>query len=302
MKKKVVVSVLIICLIAVIICAMYLIDRNRMKNNKPVLFSNWGYSYAPPVMVKEYNYSKTIANTVIELDIPSEWKFEEDIASDEYNNFYKFALKIYKDSSDKNITLYLYNGPFGVCGTGRTSKDIKLNNGKDAIVGYYDNNEEWWDISFYEINPNIAFLNCGLEGNDANEALEIAKTINISNVNEERKSNRTPENVSIEILKDTITNRTVESIITDNNEDYYGWGVDFKIQKKVNEKWEDLKYISADIAWIEIAYVPNEDNQIKQKLNIENYYGELKKGIYRVAKTIYDKEYIEVYSNEFTIK
>lgn len=185
MKKKILIVLIILLLIAIIIGTMYLIDRKRMKDNKPVIFSTWGYCYTPPVMAQQYNYSKTIGNILIELDIPSEWTFEEDIASSEENNSYKFGLKIYKDSPDKYITLYFYNGPFGVCGTGRTSKDTKLNNGKDAVVGYYDNNEEWSDISFYELNPKIAFINHNLEGNDAKVALEIAKTINISKIGEE---------------------------------------------------------------------------------------------------------------------
>lgn len=185
MKKKLLIVLLVILLIVIVIGMMYLIDRKRMKDNKPVIFSTWGYCYAPPVMAQEYNYSKTIGNTLIELDVPSEWTFEEDIASNEDNNFYKFALKIYKDSPNKYITLYYYNGPFGVCGTGRTDKEIKLNNEQSASIGYYDNNEEWSDISFYEINRNIAFLNYGLEGNDAKEAIEIAKTINITKIGEE---------------------------------------------------------------------------------------------------------------------
>jgi len=79
-------------------------------------------------------------------------------------------------------------------------------------------------------------------------------------------------------------------------------GVDFKVQKKVNSEWKDLKFKSDDIAWIDIAYVPNKDNQIKQTINIEEYYGKLKKGTYRVVKSVYDKGYVDIYSNEFEIK
>ena len=55
-------------------------------------------------------------------------------------------------------------------------------------------------------------------------------------------------------------------------------------------------------AGIEIAYLPNEKNQIKQTINIEEYYGKLKKGTYRVVKSVYDNGYIEIYSDEFEIK
>ena len=53
MKKKVIIIVFVIFLIGIIIFGMYLTDRIRMKNNKPVLFSTWGYSYVPPINLKE---------------------------------------------------------------------------------------------------------------------------------------------------------------------------------------------------------------------------------------------------------
>ena len=135
----------------------------------------------------------------------------------------------------------------------------------------------------------------------------IPDGMDIADINEnkipaiEKEYNRESKNVRIEVLKDTITNKSLEILITDNNKDYYGWGVDFKIQKKTNDGWEDFKYVSDDLTWIEIAYVPNEDNQIKQKLDIEKYYGKLTNGIYRVVKTVYDKEYIDLCSDEFEI-
>ena len=109
-------------------------------------------------------------------------------------------------------------------------------------------------------------------------------------------------NVKIEVLPDTVTNESAEILITDNNEIPYGWGVEFRIQQKINEEWEELKYVSDDIAWISIAYVPNENNQLTQKLNIKQYYGTLSSGTYRIVKPVYDNGYIDFYSNEFEIK
>ena len=164
MKKILKIFICIVIIIIVLISIAYLIDRNRMKNNKSVIFSTWGYSYAPPV----------------ELNIPNEWSYEE-ITSTENDN-YKFALKIYKNSNEKGLMLYVYNNQFGVCGTGLSKKEIKLNNGKNATVGYYDGIKEWSYVSFYEMNKNMAFINNGLEEDEANEAIEIIKTINMKNV------------------------------------------------------------------------------------------------------------------------
>ena len=122
----------------------------------------------------EEKYSKTIDNTTIELSIFKNWHYEEITFEDS-----KFALKLYKNSQDKYVTLNFYNNPFTVCGTGRTTQEITLNNGIIATIGYYD--KQWSDISFYELNPNIAFINNGLEEEYTEEFLEIVKTLNIEN-------------------------------------------------------------------------------------------------------------------------
>ncbi len=85
------------------------------------------------------NYSKTIDGITIKLNVPSEWNYEE-IEVSKKDNF-KFALKFYKSSKEKNATLYFYHNVFAVCGTGLTSEKITLNNGKEANIGYYDGNE-----------------------------------------------------------------------------------------------------------------------------------------------------------------
>ena len=131
---------------------------------------------------KNINYSKTIDNIKIDLNIPSGWKYEE-IKNDNKDDFYKFALKLYKNDENQYAMLYIYNNPFSVCGTGRKTEDIILNNGKNAIVGYYDNSKYWSDISFFSINENIAVINNNLKDNEADEVINFIKTLNITEVN-----------------------------------------------------------------------------------------------------------------------
>ena len=121
----------------------------------------------------EEKYSKKIDNTTIELSIFKDWHYEEITFENS-----KFALKLYKDSQDNYAILNFYKDPFGVCGTGRTTEEITLNNGIIATIGYYDE-PIWSDISFYDFNPNIAFTNNGLEKDETEEFLEIVKTLNI---------------------------------------------------------------------------------------------------------------------------
>ena len=176
-------------ILAIIIGIMYLIDLNKMKKGEEVVFSTWGAKYAPVLKMGEneidgiidknyQEYSKTIDYVKIKLNIPNEWKFKE-IAKNKDNDFYKYALKIYKNNEKQYAMLYFYNNPFGVCGTGRSTKNIVLNNGKEATIGYYDGNKNWSDISFFNINKNIAVINYDLTDADANEIIEFIKTINI---------------------------------------------------------------------------------------------------------------------------
>ena len=48
MKKKILISGTFIILIALLIGIVYKVDMYMMDNNKPVIFSTWGYDYAPP--------------------------------------------------------------------------------------------------------------------------------------------------------------------------------------------------------------------------------------------------------------
>ena len=116
------------------------------------------------------------------------------------------------------------------------------------------------------------------------------------------KSNRNPNNVIIKVDNTTIKPESVSITITDNNENQYGWGVEFRVQEKVNGEWKNLNYISDNLSWIDIAYQLNEDKQLTQKLDIEKYYGKLSNGIYRIVKPVYDEGYIDIYSDEFEIK
>lgn len=66
MKKKISIVILIICLLGIIIWGMYLTDRIRMKKNKPVLFSTWGYSYVPPINLPEEEINSAILNFIVD--------------------------------------------------------------------------------------------------------------------------------------------------------------------------------------------------------------------------------------------
>ena len=190
MDKKILKIIIIIVAILIIVAGIvYLIDKDRMQKGEEVLFSTWGAKYAPVVKTNQNEtntpyentekYSKTIENIKIELTIPNEWNYEE-MQKNEENDFYKYALKLYKNNSEQYAVLYLYHDLFGVCGTARTEEDITLNNGKEATIGYYDGSKIWSDISFYNTNKSIAVINYNLTESESQEVIEIIKTISIT--------------------------------------------------------------------------------------------------------------------------
>lgn len=131
---------------------------------------------------KDISYEKDIDNINIKLYFPRNWNYEE-LPENLENNFYKYALKMYKEDENRYATIYYYRDLFSVCGTGRTSKQIDLENGYKATIGYYDRSDIWQDISFSELNKNIAIQNYGLNKEESEEFINIIKTISINQNN-----------------------------------------------------------------------------------------------------------------------
>jgi len=176
-------------------------------------------------------------------------------------------------------------------GTEETVKEALKNNHID--IGYLDK----FDIHYIKIEKNngsnmtLPYIPDGMDVASGNEGNIFAS---------DKTYNHDVKNVTIEVLKDSITNKSLVILITDNNKDHYGWGKAFKIQRKENEEWKDLMPIR-DLVFEEIAYSLDSNNQLKQVIDIEKYYGKLNEGIYRIVKSVYDKAYIDLYSNEFQI-
>ena len=99
MKKKIFVIVLAIDLIGIIILGMYLIDRIRMKNNKPVIFSTWGYSYVPPIELPEEEIKTAIMN-YIEDKGDNEYKHHENEKTFASLRIYLIEEKYYLENNE----------------------------------------------------------------------------------------------------------------------------------------------------------------------------------------------------------
>lgn len=53
-------TIFIIVLLIVSLVVLFFIDTNRMRNNKPVIFSTWGFDYVPPINLDEELLERTI--------------------------------------------------------------------------------------------------------------------------------------------------------------------------------------------------------------------------------------------------
>ncbi len=171
-----------------------------------------------------------------------------------------------------------------------------LNNANNTINILQRELNNYKDFSVTTNTTNIANNKPYIPNNmtvDTNE--------NITTTDLKTEFNRIPEKVIIEVLEDTITRQSATILITDNNVEKYGWGNNFRLQKKVNDIWKEIKEIN-ELNFIAISYQVDENNHLKLDTNYGDYYGELKDGIYRIVKSVYDNGYIDLYSNEFEIK
>lgn len=87
----------------VILMVMYGIDINRMRNNKSVVFSTWGYSYVPPIDLKEEEIKLAIMDYLIE---------KGDAEQKHYDNEKTFAsMRVYlihEKEREKHYDIYAW--------------------------------------------------------------------------------------------------------------------------------------------------------------------------------------------------
>ena len=143
------------------------------------------------------------------------------------------------------------------------------------------------------------------EGNSTSayipDGMQVASKDDVGTKTEQIIINRDKEKVTIEVLMDTVTRNGATIVITDKNENPYGWGKSYKLQQKIADEWYDMAP-QTEMIFEEIAYILDENGQFKQDIDWTRFYGELGNGTFRIVKDTYDNGYIDFYSNEFEIK
>lgn len=114
-------------------------------------------------------------------------------------------------------------------------------------------------------------------------------------------TNRTIDNVEMKIKDGTLTRTSATIEIVDKNEEPYGYGEWFRIDKNENGEWKELKQINENFIFTDVAYIPKEDGTIEINVNWGDLYGELENGEYRLVKELYGDGTNYIYA-EFTIE
>lgn len=102
MKKKVLIVIIVLVILLLAIGIIYTIDMNRIKHNKAVLFSTWGYDYCSPVNLDGEQINKLIHDYII---------FNNEIESSGHQGRKWFAsIKTYliDEKDDENTIVYAW--------------------------------------------------------------------------------------------------------------------------------------------------------------------------------------------------
>ncbi len=202
MKKKYLIIAVVIILVAILIIPIpsklkdggsieyksltYKITKVHQLNNNSkngyddgIIIKIFGVQVFNNVLKAKYQIlTKKIDNAIISMNIPESWKYE-DMPQNEADDSVKYDIKLYKRDKNK-FALFYFNKPIGLCGTGRTVREITLNNGEKADVGYQD--AHWSDIAFH--SQDILFINRSLDSDEFKELVEIAKTLTVEKTDE----------------------------------------------------------------------------------------------------------------------
>lgn len=252
-------------------------------------------------------YSPVSFNGCFSLKIPQNWVSSE-VEVDE-QMMYSKEMTFKPIGSEGYMSIQYYpDNLFAVCGTGLECKDITLDSGAKASVGYYDGSADWAFITISEQREYV-FVNNGLAGGDALTGLEIAKSVSFSD----------SFGLSMSFAPDgnrggKLTFRQSSAIGTPRGELYTGTAYSLEAfycgewvsYQEYMQKAFDYDYLQPDFAWTMQAYLIPVDDELVMDIGFTDAYGELEPGRYRICKSVSDSigtgnSVKKTYYAEFTI-
>lgn len=109
----------------------------------------------------------------------------------------------------------------------------------------------------------------------------------------------TLKNVTMKLKENTLTKSGATIIIKDNNKVKYTYEEYYKLEKRIDYIWYELKP-SGDVLFNEMGYLVDDNNELEMNIDWSKTYGNLTSGKYRIIKRIYDGEY-KYFSVEFDL-
>ena len=107
------------------------------------------------------------------------------------------------------------------------------------------------------------------------------------------------KDVTMKLKESTLTKSGATIIITDDNEIKYTYEEYYKLEKRIDHVWYELKP-SGDAVFNEMGYLVDDNNELEMDIDWSKVYGNLTSGKYRIIKRIYDGEY-KYFSVEFDL-
>lgn len=269
------------------------------------------------LLILGYNYYLIKENSRIEIEKLSQnlneanlnqSKIEKDVNNKEIDNGYHFPGMFYakiKEITDKHILVEgLSVNDINDRGAYRLSikddtyivwrgTELKLEDldiGDNIAITFTD--EIIQAVSpapLYEVKV-IKLLDDSIEMNKENGSGMIKE--------EEVKDNFDAEKVRLEVVESTVTSTIVPVKLINDNDCTISYPEEFQVQKNIDGEWIDLEKLS-NAEWPGLVCAVNRNIETSNKLNVENYYGELNAGVYRIGRVING---INIYSNEFEIQ
>ncbi len=110
------------------------------------------------------------------------------------------------------------------------------------------------------------------------------------------------DDITMTIKEHTLTKTSMSIIITDTTgfNNAYGGGCEYRIDKKINGDWQEMKKIKNLPSYLEVFYV-DEQNKLEFDIDWSITYGELETGEYRLVKSIDIEKKLYEFTVEFEI-
>lgn len=218
-KKNVFITLFVILIVIVLGITMYSIDMNRMKNNKPVIFSNWGYSYVPPIDIAPDKIENAIQDCILSMNNNSP-KYDNE------KQFMAMEIFLIEEKTEKNLNVYAW-----------ILEESYYKQGEELLVSTGSSIPYKFEISKEDNNYEVSNYRIPRDGSYYTEDMKDMFPTDVYN-----KISKVHSDGTIEELKDNIKKQVNEYFSTNNNENnpsFFGKVIESAANYIIVEPYED---------------------------------------------------------------